>query len=89
MGETVVAGSDKSPDTFGGCCADLNEALSGADFEPLLSVGEDGDLYLSVGLIELEDEEPGFVDHPMFFCSFCGTGLQSPDEVRAKTKDPS
>jgi len=40
---------------------------------------------LSVGLIDLEDEEPGMVDHPLFFCPFCGTKLQSVEEVRAKT----
>jgi len=42
-------------------------------------------LYMSVGLIDLEDEEPGMVDHPLFFCPFCGTKLQTVDEVRAKT----
>ena len=24
------------------------------------------------------------VDHPLFFCPFCGTKLQTPEEVRAK-----
>jgi len=70
---------------FGSCCSDLKEAMSGDDFEPLISVGEDGILYLSVGLIDLEEEEPAIVDHPLFFCPFCGTKLQSPEAVRAKT----
>ena len=25
------------------------------------------------------------VDHPLFFCPFCGTKLQTEDEVREKT----
>ena len=71
--------------SFGSCCAELKDAMSGEEFEPLLTVGEDGVLYMSVGLIELEEEEPGMVDHPLFFCPFCGTKLQSVEEVRAKT----
>ena len=27
------------------------------------------------------------VDHPVFFCPFCGTKLQTPEEVRAKIGD--
>lgn len=74
---------------FGSCCTDLKEAMSGDDFEPLISVGEDGVLYLSVGLIDLEEEEPAIVDHPLFFCPFCGTKLQSAEEVRAKAGEDS
>ncbi len=52
----------------------------------LLTVGDDGVMYMSVGLVDLEDEdEPGMVDHPMFYCPFCGTELQTVEEVRAKT----
>jgi hypothetical protein len=41
---------------------------------------------MSVGLIDLEQEdEPGMVDHPIFFCPFCGAKLQTVEEVRAKT----
>jgi hypothetical protein len=70
---------------FGTCCAELKDAMSGEEFEPLITVGDDGVLYMSVGLIDLEDEEPGMVDHPLFFCPFCGTKLQTADEVRAKS----
>jgi hypothetical protein len=73
--------------TFGSCCGELKEALAGEDFDPLITVGDDGVLYMSVGLIELEDEDPGMVDHPLFFCPFCGAKLQTPDEVRAKSKE--
>lgn len=72
-------------DTFGSCCAELQEAMSGGEFEPLIAVGEGGVLYMSVGLIEMEDEEPGLIDHPVFFCPFCGTRLQTEEEVRAKS----
>jgi hypothetical protein len=71
---------------FGSCCAELKDAMSGEEFEPLLTVGDDGVLYMSVGLIDLEqEEEPGMVDHPIFFCPFCGSKLQTVEEVRAKT----
>lgn len=69
---------------FGSCCEELKEALEGGDFEPLVTVGSDGVIYMTVGLVDLEDDEPGLVDHPLFFCPFCGTGLQTPEEVRAK-----
>lgn len=69
---------------FGKCCGELKDAISGEEFEPLITVGEDGVLYMSVGLIDLEDEEPGMVDHPMFFCPFCGAKVQTPEEVQAK-----
>ncbi|MEL7048250.1 MAG: hypothetical protein AAFO75_04675 [Pseudomonadota bacterium] len=70
--------------TFGSCCTELNEAIQAEDFEPLITLGPDGILYMSVGLIELEDEEePGIVDHPVFFCPFCGTKVQSREDVQA------
>ncbi|MCC7253909.1 MAG: hypothetical protein IT540_18775 [Hyphomicrobium sp.] len=61
--------------------------MSGQEFEPLITVGDDGILYMSVGLVELEDEEPGMVDHPVFFCPFCGKSLQTPEEVAEKNGD--
>lgn len=71
---------------FGSCCDGLKDALAGEDFEPLLAVDEDGVLYMSVGLLETEaEDEPNMVDHPVFFCPFCGTKLQTPEEVDAKT----
>jgi hypothetical protein len=72
---------------FGGCCNELKEALAAEDFEPLITVGPDGILYLSVGLVELEGEEPGIVDHPVFFCPFCGTELQSKDRVKSTQQE--
>lgn len=71
--------------TFGSCCDELKEAMSGEDFEPLITVGEGGILYMSVGLIEMEEDEPGMIDHPVFFCPFCGTKLQTAEEVQEKS----
>jgi hypothetical protein len=69
---------------FGACCTELKEAMTGEDFDPLITEGDDGVLYMAVGLIDLEEDEPGLVDHPLFFCPFCGSKLQSPEEVKAK-----
>jgi hypothetical protein len=74
--------------SFGSCCEELKEAIEGGDFEPLITVGDDNVIYMTVGLVDLvEDDEPGLVDHPMFFCPFCGSKLQTPEEVRAKVGD--
>ena len=70
--------------TFGSCCEELKEALDGGDFEPLITVGPDEVIYITVGLIASEEDEPALVDHPMFFCPFCGTKLQTMEEVEAK-----
>ena len=70
---------------FGSCCETLKDALAGGEFEPLIAVGEDGVLYLSVGMVEIEDEGPGMIDHAVMFCPFCGTQLQTEDEVEAKS----
>ena len=85
MSDITSQGDAGAAPQFGACCSHLKEAMSGADFEPLINVGEDGVLYISVGLIDLEGEEPGIVDHPLYFCPFCGSGLQTVDEVQAKT----
>lgn len=76
---------DNGNSGFGSCCEELKEVMSGEDFEPLIQVAEDGVLYMSVGLVDMEDEEPGMVDHPVFFCPFCGTELQSAEEVQEKS----
>ncbi len=70
---------------FGTCCDTLKEAMADADFDPLISVGDDGILYLAVGMIDVEEEEPGMVEYAMLNCPFCGTKLQSAEEVEAKS----
>ncbi|MFO1172022.1 MAG: hypothetical protein U1E49_13780 [Hyphomicrobiaceae bacterium] len=82
MASTNPSGDSK---TFGSCCRDLNEVLGAEDFEPLVYVGDDGVLYMSVGVVDMEDEDQsGFLDHPVYCCPFCGTRLQTTEEVEAK-----
>ncbi|MFM9848780.1 MAG: hypothetical protein ACKVP3_16630 [Hyphomicrobiaceae bacterium] len=70
--------------TFGTCCDVLKDAMSDQDFDPLIAVGDDGILYMSVGLVDVEETEPGMVDYPVLFCPFCGKGLQTDAEIDAK-----
>ena len=84
MGAEQTPGAGQQSHNFGSCCKELGEAMSGEEFEPLITVAEDGVLYMSVGLVDLEDDEPGMVDHPLFFCPFCGTRVQTAEEVRSK-----
>lgn len=79
-----AAQPEKGP--FGSCCRELSEALAAEGFDPLLTVGENGVIYLTVGLVDADDAEgsAALVDHPMFFCPFCGTRLQSAEEVKNK-----
>ena len=77
--------ADDAGAEFGSCCEGLKDALTNTEFEPLFAVDETGVLYMSVGVADVTGEdEPNMVDHPVFFCPFCGTKLQSPDEVDAK-----
>jgi len=70
---------------FGSCCGELKEALAGEGFDPLVTVGDNGVIYLTVGLVDGEDDDgAALVDHPMFFCPFCGTRLQAREEVKEK-----
>jgi hypothetical protein len=70
---------------FGSCCESLKDALTNEDFDPLLAVDETGVLFMSVGVMEGEgEEEPSTVEHPIYFCPFCGTKLQTEEEVDAK-----
>jgi hypothetical protein len=71
---------------FGSCCAELKEVLQAEEFDPLIAVGEDGVLYFSVGLMEMDDGEANMIDHPVFFCPFCGTNVQTLEDVEAKSK---
>lgn len=87
MADDATGGAKAAETKFGTCCAELKDAMSGEEFEPLITVSEDGVLYMSVGLVDLEEDEPGMVDHPLFFCPFCGSKLQSVEDVRAKSGD--
>ena len=77
-----MAGDKKA---FGSCCEMLREAMSGNEFTPLITLGDDdGILYMAVGMIDEEEEEPGMVEFPLYHCPFCGTELQTPEEIDAR-----
>ncbi len=80
MAEVLGSGSGN----FGSCCDELKQVMSGEEFEPLITLGDDDVLYMSVGLIDIDEDEPGMVDHPIFFCPFCGGAVQDAEAVRAK-----
>jgi hypothetical protein len=67
---------------FGSCCATLKEVITTKEFSPLVEVGDDGVLYMSVGIVDSENDEDGMVDYPVFFCPFCGTQVQEPDDEK-------
>jgi hypothetical protein len=69
---------------FGSCCDDMKAVLEADDFDPLIAVGDNGILYMSVGMLEAEDGEADVVDHPLLFCPFCGKQVQTIDEIEAK-----
>ncbi|HEY3494648.1 MAG TPA: hypothetical protein VGK73_08190 [Polyangiaceae bacterium] len=48
-------------------------------------VEDNGVLYLSVGYIETE-EGPGYFDAALLFCPFCGTRLQTTEQIAAATR---
>ena len=63
------------------CCDALKEAMAGGAFEPLIAKGEEDDIvYIAIGIVD-EEDEPGMVEHPLFYCPFCGTQVQTPEEV--------
>lgn len=79
---------DNGSASFGSCCESLHDAIHGGDdeeFEPLITIGDAGVLYMTVGLVELDGDQPGMMDHAIFFCPFCGTRIQTPEEVLAKS----
>jgi len=78
---------DQQAAGFGSCCEELSQVMSGEEIEPLITVGGDGILYMSVGLIDIDEEEPGMVDHPVFYCPFCSSKVQDPETVRAQLEE--
>ena len=70
---------------FGACCEALKDVLGNEDFEPLVAVDDSGVLYMSVGMLDADSDKANMVDHPIYFCPFCGTKLQTEEEVETKT----
>ncbi len=68
---------------FGSCCQDLANAMSFAP-EPLICVGTNGVLYLTVGCVPT-DEGMDWFDQAVMYCPFCGTQLQTTEEVTSRS----
>jgi hypothetical protein len=64
---------------FGDCCKDLADAMHQPP-NSFFFVGDNGVLYLSTGYVQTEDGA-GFFDHAVHFCPFCGSELQTRDEI--------
>lgn len=75
----------KGSSKLGSCCEEMSEVLNAQDFDPLLAIGDDGILYMSIGMLDAEEGEANVIDHPAFFCPFCGTEIQTREEVEAKS----
>jgi len=59
------------------CCSALDAVLTADEFEPTLTVDDDGVLCLTIGITDIEEDEPTLVLEPIIFCPFCGTRLQA------------
>ncbi len=62
------------------CCSALDAVLTADDYEPCFTVDDDGVLCLTVGITDIDEDEPTLVLEPVIFCPFCGTRLQAGDE---------
>ncbi len=67
---------------FGDCCKDLVDAMHKPQ-NSFFRVEDNGVLYLAVGYVQTE-QGPGFFDQAVLFCPFCGTELQTRDEILKK-----
>ena len=65
---------------FGTCCEDLRQAMHPGK-NSMFSV-EDGVLFLNVAIVPMQDAT-GWFTKPVRFCPFCGTELQSAEDIRA------
>lgn len=73
----MAGGSAKQGDA---CCSALDAVLTADEFEPCFTVDDDGVLCLTVGITDIEEDEPTLVLEPIIFCPFCGTRLQAGGE---------
>jgi hypothetical protein len=71
-----------TPLPFGSCCRDLQDALEAPE-KKLLKVGAEGILYLTVGTLRT-DMGTGWMEQAIMFCPFCGTRLQTEEEILMK-----
>ena len=79
-----MADKGRGASEFGSCCDELKEVVESSEFDPLIAVGDNGILYMSIGMLQAEEGEANVVDHPVFFCPFCGTQVQTVEDIEAK-----
>jgi hypothetical protein len=68
---------------FGSCCKDLADCMKQPN--ALIRTNEDGTLFLTIGYVQTE-QGPGWFDHAVIFCPFCGTKLQDRQALAAKVE---
>ena len=73
------------------CCDELDNVINSEEVTPLIHRDETGVLYMSVGCVQLDENEDdddgnnlGWLDAAVFYCPFCGTQLQTAEEVDEK-----
>jgi hypothetical protein len=71
------------PKVFGECCIELADAMRQPP-NSFFRVEDNGVLYLTVGYIQM-DQKFGFFDQAVLFCPFCGTELQTREEISRKS----
>ena len=67
------------------CCKDLADAMTGPP-NSFFRTEENGVLYLTVGYVQT-NEGPGWFDHAVIFCPFCGKKLQYREEIKRISAD--
>ena len=66
--------------SFGSCCEDLGKAMTSPPNSFFRAEGN-GVLYLTIGFVQTPNG-PGWFDQAIIFCPFCGSQLQSREEIR-------
>jgi hypothetical protein len=68
-------------EAFGDCCGELRDALNGP-FNRLIAEFN-GTLFMTVGWNQTEEGAAWF-DAAVIFCPFCGTQLQTKEEIKER-----
>lgn len=66
------------------CCSDLKDAMTSAPTS-MFRVESNGILYLSVGYTRTA-QGIGWFDQAVRFCPFCGTELQTREEIQSRSQ---
>jgi hypothetical protein len=83
----AIAGDKKMKQTlhsgpFGTCCKDLKDAMESPP-KSFFYVEKNKVLYLTVGYAQTKDG-PGWFDQAVIFCPFCGSQLQTKEDIAKK-----